>query len=139
MKGAWKDKRQWSQWNSSNAQSAVETHCRRGLLRLDQQLTAKPLMISDEVLTTSKEEQNCIWKEYCKELLSASDREIEKLCSSSQHMEHTHFNVICPDTPEIASAIDLLGTNKAIARAFNSRSHGERIFTVASHYTFFVW
>lgn len=30
----------------------------------------------------------------------------ESICYSTQREEHPHFNVICPEIPEIASAID---------------------------------
>lgn len=49
-------------------------------------------MNADEVLTTSEEDQIPIWEEYYK--------------------QHVHLNVTCPDTLEIASAIDSLKANK---------------------------
>lgn len=48
----------------------------------------------NEVLTSSKVEQICMWKDYYKELLSVKDRETE-----THQLEHAHLNVTFPKSP----------------------------------------
>ncbi len=69
------------------------------------------LMNTNGFLTISKEEQIFIWEQYYKELILATDRETESLCSCTHHVQHARPNITCSDTREIASAIDPLKTN----------------------------
>lgn len=85
------------------------------LFRLVRQLTNTYYQTSHETVMESSQHQKTskfIFGRNIKK--SYFQQQTEKQNACSQCVKHVHFNVICPDITELASALDSLKTNKAL-------------------------